>query len=234
MSEDKYPSVSRYGETLHRLSGEINKPVVEYVIDVVNRNNNFHAPAVMLDWWFDVIKDPQGGKWRIAWLMDTTSAAGEGEGGWVWGVWWEPVPLTHTHYSPYEPPRQAAGTLLECTPEFSFHKVEGSELEADYMYTPRFGEVSDTGLPPELERTLIDAYMRYRSADVQYRIAEVFGTDDMYDYRVRITNRTVYNGDGPDWHTEEWGYAAGQWHGILKNPHPGYEHWSAFCPNCGY
>lgn len=144
--------------------------------------------------------------------------------------------LKHTHYSPYEAPRQVPGTLLDCTPEFpSYHQVEGTELSADgYLYSPRFGPVSDTGLPLEMERELIAAYLEHKSNDLQYRIAEVT-TDEEYTYRVKITNRTMYNGDGPDWHTEEWGiHADGQWHGIPKNPHPGYEHWSSFCPNCGY
>lgn len=40
--------------------------------------------------------------------------------------------------------------------------------------------------------------------------------------------------DGPDWHTEEWGlHPDGQWRSTY-NPHPGSEHWSASCPNCGY
>jgi hypothetical protein len=143
--------------------------------------------------------------------------------------------LMHTHYSPYGPPHQVPGTLLDCTPEFpSYHSVEGSELGADYHYSPRFGERSDTGLPPELEKALIDAYMVHRSCDVQYRIMDVVA-DEEYTYRVKVANRTMYNGDGPDWHTEEWGiHADGQWYGIPKNPHPPYEHWSSFCPNCGY
>ncbi len=143
--------------------------------------------------------------------------------------------LKHTHYSPYGPPRQVPGTLLGCTPEYpSLHQVEGSELSADYMYTPRFGPHSATGLPPnELPRLLI-AYLERRSEDVWFRITDVTA-DDEYTYRVRVTNRTSYNGDGPDWHTEEWGiHADGQWHGIPKNPHPGYEHLPAWCPNCGY
>lgn len=143
--------------------------------------------------------------------------------------------LKHTHYSPYEPPRQVPGTLLDCTPEFpSYHQVEGTELFADYMYSPRFGPVSASGLPPEMEQAVLAAYVERKSDDLQYRIADVVA-DEEYVFRVSITNRTGYSGDGPDWHTEEWGiHADGLWHGIPKNPHPGYEHLPAFCPNCGY
>lgn len=149
--------------------------------------------------------------------------------------------LKHTHYSPYGPPHQVEGTLLDCTPEFDVHKVEGTELWADYRYSPRFGPESDTGLPPEMERDLKIAYMELqkwnpvkRSPDTQYRIADVVA-DDEFTYRVKITNRTMYNGDGPDWHTEEWGlYPDGEWRGIPKNPHPGYDHEPPWCANCGY
>ncbi len=144
--------------------------------------------------------------------------------------------LKHTHYSPYGPPHQVPGTLLDCTPDFpSYHKVEGSELGADYMYSPRFGPHSATGLPEGMLATLMIAYMQYRAADTEWRIVDVVRDEDC-TYLVKITNRTRYNGDGPDWHTEEWGIHTtdGQWHSIPKNPHPGYEHWSSFCPNCGY
>lgn len=141
----------------------------------------------------------------------------------------------HTHYSPYESPRRVPGTLLDCTPRFlSYHRVEGTETGADYMYSPRLGPESDTGLPAPLMDALKRAYMYRRSADTQWVIADVVA-DEAYTYRVHITNRTMYNGDGPDWHTEEWGiHADGHWHAIPKNPHPGYEHLPAFCPNCGY
>lgn len=142
----------------------------------------------------------------------------------------------HTHYSPYAPPLQVPGTLLDCTPDFtSPHQVEGSELWADYMYSPRFGPHSATGLPQPVLLALSAAYMERRSKDTEWRIVDVT-PDDEYTYRIRITNRTAYQGDGPDWHTEEWGLYAtdGQWHGIPTNPHPGYEHTGPFCPNCGY
>lgn len=141
----------------------------------------------------------------------------------------------HTHYSPYGPPHQVPGTLLDCTPEFdSYHRVEGTELWADYAYHPRFGEVSDTGLPEPLLDALKRAYLHRKQDDIQWRIADVV-SDKEYTYRVRITNRTMYNGDGPTWHTEGWGiHADGQWHGIPVNPHPPYEHLPSFCPNCGY
>lgn len=143
--------------------------------------------------------------------------------------------LTHTHYSPYGPPRKVPGTLLDCTPEFlSYHRVEGTETAADYMYSPKFGPASATGLPEMMLLALMGAYMKRRSKDTSWRIADVVA-DDEFTYRVRITNRTLHNGDGPDWHTEEWGiHGDGQWHGIPKNPHPGYQHTPSFCPNCGY
>lgn len=143
--------------------------------------------------------------------------------------------LKHTHYSPYEPPWQVPGTLLDCSPEFpSYHKVEDTELWADYGYSPRFGPHSATGLPQATLLALSVAYLERRSKDTSWRIADVVA-DEEYTYRVSITNRTMYNGDGPDWHTEEWGiHADGQWHGIPKNPHPGYEHLPGFCPNCGW
>jgi hypothetical protein len=143
----------------------------------------------------------------------------------------------HTHYSPYDAPRQVPGTLLDCTPEYpEYHQAEQSELWADYTYSPRFGPHSATGLPPGQLALLLAAYMEYRQKDVQFRIVDVV-SDEEYTYRVKITNRTAYalGDDGPIWHTEEWGiHVDGQWHGIPKNPHPGYEHWSSFCPNCGY
>jgi hypothetical protein len=144
--------------------------------------------------------------------------------------------LKHTHYSPYGKPQQVPGTLLDCTDKNS-HRVESSELWADYSYSPRFGPASATGLPQDQLLALMDAYMKRRSKDTSWQIVDVLADDD-YTYRVKITNRTMYapQESGPTWHTEEWGIYAtdGQWHGIPKNPHPGYEHWSSFCPNCGY
>lgn len=142
--------------------------------------------------------------------------------------------LKHTHYSPYGPPHQVPGTLLDCTPQFpSYHRVEGSELSADYMYSPRFGEPSATGLGAGPLAMLLIAYMMHRAEDTEFRIVDVVA-DDEYTYRVRITNRTMYNGDGPDWHSEEWGiHADGTWRSTC-NPHPGYPHQPPSCPNCGY
>lgn len=138
----------------------------------------------------------------------------------------------HTHYSPYGPPRQVPGTLLDCD-DAKAHSPEGSEIFADYMYSPRLGPQSATGLPQDMLWRLLAAYTERRSKDTSFRIADVTA-DPEYTYRVRITNRTAYSGDGPDWHTEEWGiHADGQWRSTY-NPHPGYEHWPAFCPNCGY
>lgn len=143
----------------------------------------------------------------------------------------------HTHYSPYGPPRQVDGTLLDCTPEFSsYHRVDGSELGADYAYSPRFGPVSTTGLGYIPLTRLLVAYTERRSENLDFRIVDVV-SDPEYTYRVTITNRTAYALDepGPTWHTEEWGiHADGQWHGIPKNPHPPYPHDGAFCSNCGY
>lgn len=143
--------------------------------------------------------------------------------------------LKHTHYSPYGPPRQVPGTLLDCTPEYeSYHRLDGSELFADYMYSPRFGPHSATGLPQAMVIDLTGAYMLHRSKDTAWQIVDVVG-DDMYVYRVTITNRTAYTGDGPDWHTEQWGiHDGGVWRRIETNPHPGYDHTPPFCPNCGY
>lgn len=143
--------------------------------------------------------------------------------------------LMHTHYSPYEPPRQVPGTLLDCTPEFaSYHRVEGSERAADYAYSPRFGPHSATGLPQMMLIALSTAYLRHRSEGISWQITDVVA-DDYYTYRVRITNRTLYNGDGPDWHTEEWGlYPEGDWHGIPGNPHPPFDHMPPWCSNCGW
>jgi hypothetical protein len=141
----------------------------------------------------------------------------------------------HTHYYHTMPPRQVVGTLLDCTDRNS-HRVEDSELWADYPYFPEFGPASHTGLSAALESRLVSAYMEHRSTDTRWVIADVTD-DDEYIYRVRITNRTAYSLDepGPTWHTEEWGiHSDEKWHRIVKNPHPPYEHWPAFCPNCGY
>ncbi|MER6605697.1 hypothetical protein ABT282_07225 [Streptomyces sp. NPDC000927] len=74
--------------------------------------------------------------------------------------------------------------------------------------------------------------MTHRASDTVKAITDVVA-DPEYTYRVKITNRTLCSGDGPTWHTEEWGLRGGQWCSTF-NPHPGYEHWPAFCPNCGY
>lgn len=144
----------------------------------------------------------------------------------------------HTHYSPYGAPTRHPGTLLDCTPEYaSYHQIEESELWADFQYMPRFGPRSDTGLPPEQEERLKEAYLRSRADGFVWQITDVTA-DDAYTWRVRISNRTAHSLDepGPTWHTEEWGIyrTDGEWHGIPKNPHPGYEHTPPWCPNCGY
>lgn len=144
--------------------------------------------------------------------------------------------LKHTHYSPYGAPIQVPGTLLDCTDEFrsSCHSAASSELSADYMYSPRFGPVSCTGLPPQLEGRLTVVYLEHRADNIEWRITDVVA-DPVYTYRVKITNRTLYEaGEGPAWHSVEYGIgASGAWVST-HNPHPGYDHWEASCPNCGY
>lgn len=140
--------------------------------------------------------------------------------------------LKHTHYSPYGPPRQVPGTLLECN-DTGAHDITMSEVFADYMYSPEFGLESATGLGLEHVTELVSAYLATREEGTQFRIMDVVA-DEEYTYRVRITNSTR-NAAGPAWHTQFWGlHPDGKWHRVLKNPHPGYEHWPAFCPNCGY
>lgn len=140
--------------------------------------------------------------------------------------------LMHTHYDPYGPPRSVEGTLLDCD-DAKAHDPKDSELWAEYMYSPQLGPLSATGLPPLMVASVLTAYMRYRAEDTVKQITDVTA-DPEYTYRVKITNRTGCNGDGPTWHTEEWGlHADGQWRSTY-NPHPGYEHWPTSCPNCGY
>lgn len=224
------PSVVLYGRTMKQMSGPINKPVIAYVQDIAIENNKFPHSAIRIDWWFEVVTDPEGNQWRVAWLMDTRSF-GELEGGWVWGVWWEPFDARHTHYDPYGPPRQVPGRLVDCD-NVKAHDAHDSERWADYAYYPRLERSESTGLPGHMERELIDAYTERRVDDLVYAITDVT-PDEEYTYRVRITNRTSL--DNPVWHTEEWGmYSDGEWHGIPVNPHPPHEHLPAFCPNCGY
>lgn len=140
--------------------------------------------------------------------------------------------LKHTHYHLTSPPRQVPGTLLECS-EAESHKVENSELWADYMYNPAFGPHSATGLPQPVLLALTSAYLEHRSKGTPWQITDVTA-DEEFTYRVKVTNRTAYNGDGPTWHTEEWGIGRdGKWRSTY-NPHPGYEHLPTSCPNCGY
>ena len=145
--------------------------------------------------------------------------------------------MKHTHYDPYGPPRQVPGTLLDCADPFRDlrHKVEDSELWADYTYAPWLGPHSATGLPAHETTRLYAAYTAHRSHTVSWRVADVV-PDDNHTWLVKITNRTAYtgNGDGPLWHTETWGLVGADWVRIPKNPHPGYDHTPPFCPNCGY
>lgn len=122
--------------------------------------------------------------------------------------------LTHTHYTPHRPPYQVPGTLLDCVPDYpDYHMVEGSELSADYMYTPRFGPHSASGLPDMVLVWCMIAYLEGRDKDTEFRIMNV-ARDDEHTYRVTITNRTLHGfGDGPLWNTEVWGVdrASGTW-----------------------
>lgn len=243
-NENTCPSIIKYGENIRALSGTLTGPeVVSFVQDIAITNNTCTNPMLLLDWWFEIVTDPEGNQWRVAWLMDTTRKQGPEDGGWVTSVWWEPVAPRHTHYDPFGPPRQVPGTLLDCT-ETKAHQVKDSELWADYRYNPRLERSESTGLPGHVEEDVRVAYLGLqdwnpvkRSPDTEWAITDVTA-DETYTYRVTITNRTAYSLDesGPVWHTEEWGLypADGQWHGIPVNPHPGYEHLPAFCPNCGY
>jgi len=234
-------SVLKYGDMMDKLSGTLaNKPVAEYVMDLTRENNNAIADnptpsSIMLDWWYEIITDEKGHRWRVAWLMDTTNSAGDDEGGWVFGVWWEPVEPRHTHYDPYGPPRQVLGTLLECD-QANKHDAKDSELWAEYAYNPQLLPSEALGLPGHEEHDLMIAYRATRRAEMVCTVTEVV-PDEEYTYRATVTNRTMYSLDepGPTFHTEEWGiHSDGKWHAIPRNPHPGYEHLPAFCPNCGY
>ena len=117
----------------------------------------------------------------------------------------------------------------------------GGDIQVGKAYSRRFvhsrlERPEVTGLPGHMERDVIAAYSERKRDDIVYAITDVT-PDEEYTYRVKITNRTGYapNDAGPVFHTEEFGlYPDGLWHGIPVNPHPGYEHWPAFCPNCGY
>jgi len=229
-------SVLKYGEIMGQMSGAYpDHQVVAMVQDTALKNNRHDNPRITLDWWYEIVTDPKGNQWRVAWFHDVRSFD-ELAGGWVIAVFWEPVDPRHTHYSPYDPPRQVPGTLLDCT-ESARHDAKDSELWADYRYSPRLERPEATGLPGHIEKDVIAAYSRNRREGVEFAITEVIA-DPEYTYRVTLTNRTAYDvtETGPVFHSEEWGLYAtdGEWHGIPKNPHPGYEHWSTMCPNCGY
>lgn len=237
-------SVLKYGEILGKLAHEFSKELLgehhsvsAYAMNLAVQNNRFEHRSITLDWWYEIVSDREGNAWRVAWLMDTTACLkGEGEeGGWVIGVYWEPVAPRHTHYSPYGPPRQVDGKLSECG-NAGAHDPKYSELSAEYHYNPRLLPSEVTGLPGHMERDVIAAYLERKQDDISYAITDVV-PDEEYTYRVKITNRTGYslNAEGPVFHTEEYGlYPDGEWHGIPVNPHPPHEHMVAFCPNCGY
>lgn len=237
-------SVLKYGEIVGKLAHQFSKELLgehhsvsAYAMNLALQNNRFEHRSITLDWWHEIVSDQEGNAWRVAWLMDTThclKSEGE-EGGWVIGVYWEPVTPRHTHYSPVAPPRQVDGKLSDCT-EFAAHDPKDSELWADYRYAPHLLPSEVTGLPGHMERDVTAAYLERKQDGIVYEITDVT-PDQEFTYRVTFTNRTGHalNGVGSVWHTEEWGlYPDGSWHGIPVNPHPGYEHTGPFCPNCGY
>lgn len=135
---------------------------------------------------------------------------------------------THTHYDPYGPPVRAAGSLLNCA-DTKAHDPSGSEIFAPYMYCPRLVPSECTGLPPEDEREVLAAFMVNRDPSVRPVITDALLSDE-YGVEIRISIRNMADA----WHTETWArHADGQWRSTY-NPHPGYEHWPAWCPNCGY
>jgi hypothetical protein len=237
-------SLLKYGEMLGKLAHQFSAEqlgehhsVHAYVQRLAIDNNAFEHRAIKLDYWYERVADREGNVWLVAWLMDTTHClkGGDEEGGWVVGVYWEPVAPTHTHYSPYGPPRQVVGTLVGCSNEGA-HDPKDSERWADYRYMPRLERSGVTGLPAHVERDVLAAYAKNRQEGVEYAITDA-RTDVDFTYRVRITNRTDYalNEAGPAFHTEEYGlHPDGFWRGIPINPHPGYSHEPPFCPNCGY
>lgn len=237
-------SVLVYGEMLGKLAHQFSAEqlskhhsVVSYVQRIAIDNNSFEHHAIKLNYWYRLVVDPQGNAWRVAWLMDETRClnTGEGEGGWVIGVYWEPFIPTHTHYNPYGPPLQAPGTLVGCA-NVRAHDATRSELWADYRYDPHLVPSPVTGLPGHMEVELKAAYMRQRAEDTVYAITDVVPDTDL-TYLVTLTNRTSHSLDepGPTWHTETWGlYPDRGWAPVLVNPHPGIEHMRSHCPNCGH
>jgi hypothetical protein len=237
-------SVLKYGEVLGKLAHEFSSELIDkhggvlsYVQELVRKNNNHQPrPMIFLDYDFESVVDPQGTAWQVAWVFDTTNCIDQSdEGGWVVGVYWEPVTPRHTHYHQTTSPRQVPGKLSECD-DTDAHDPRDSELWADYPYHPRLERPEVTGLPGHMERDLVAAYLANRQGGVEYAITDVTADAD-FTYRVRITNRTGHalNEAGSVWHTEEYGlYPDGFWRGIPINPHPGYPHEPPFCPNCGY
>jgi hypothetical protein len=237
-------SVLKYGELIGKLAHQFSEEllgehhsVAAYVQNLAFTNNAHEHNTIELDYWYETVVDREGNAWRVAWLMDTTRClkSEDEEGGWVFGVYWEPFAPAHTHYDAYRAPFQVPGRLSDCI-DVSAHDPRGSELWADYRYDPHLVPSSVTGLPGHMERDLLAAYLENKQDDIRYAITDVT-PDEEYTYRVKIANRTMYalNDTGPVFHTEEWGlYPDGFWHGIPVNPHPPYEHMPAFCPNCGY
>lgn len=136
--------------------------------------------------------------------------------------------VTHTHYSPYEPPYQVPGTLLSCLASVS-HSARSSEISADYAYAPQLAPSAATGLPEEVERAVLAAFMQHRYADVRAAITEASRIDAGY-----VVEITIRRPDNSGWHTEEYIHTSNGVERVVPNPHPGYDHTPPWCPNCGY
>lgn len=137
---------------------------------------------------------------------------------------------THTHYSPYGPPRSVTGTLVECD-DAEAHSPEHSEIFADYMYSPRLVPSEDTGLPALVEQLVLAHYLMNRDKDTHYAITDTRRDEAADAWEVVVTNRWM-TGDG--WHSERYRFDGGHVSRVVRNPHPGYVHEPPWCPNCGY
>lgn len=135
---------------------------------------------------------------------------------------------THTHYNPYGPPAQVPGTLLDCD-DTKAHDPRHSEIFADYLYAPRLVPSADTGLPAHVEHCLHGAFLEHKADGLHFAMTDVSRDGDAYE--AVFTSRYT-TGDG--WHQVRYRYEGGDAQRAVPNPHPGYEHWPAFCPNCGY
>lgn len=149
--------------------------------------------------------------------------------------------FSHTHYDPYGTPRPVAGTLLDCDDETA-HDVSRSGVFADYQYAPVLVPSRSTGLDPAAERSLMEHIAATTNMSRPLAITDVSGPQDddgngrgALRYLVRVTARSLYDdGEGPAWGVITFGLYETGWNRVPKNPHPGYDHWWAFCPNCGH